>query len=111
MNNTAGCLPTLTAMRLKPKRKFRISLNLLHSYEQHCIAYIKIVNRISSSKIGVIFDNHTYFWQLMFHFGVERVRFSEGETDKIKQEISEYLFVYPPLAHECVAYLDLLLIL
>jgi len=47
----------------------------------------------------------------MFHFGVERVRFSEGETDKIKQEISEYLFVYPPLAHECVAYLDLLLIL
>ena len=70
MNNTAGCLPALTAMRLKPKRKSRISLNLLHSYEQYRIAYIKIVNRISSSKIRVIFENHTHFWH-MFHIGVK----------------------------------------
>ncbi len=29
----------------------------------------------------------------MFHIGVGRVGFSEGETNKIKQEISEYLCV------------------
>ncbi|OFY49850.1 MAG: hypothetical protein A2W85_17265 [Bacteroidetes bacterium GWF2_41_31] len=29
----------------------------------------------------------------MFHFGVGRVGFSERETNKIKQEISEYLCV------------------